>query len=129
MVRSFYIVLSGKVSIYILNKDELEGMEDDGIFDNIIQYTDKGKLDREKLGYMVTHLGKESRRGSEVTFRIESSAMSRGYCTLVGQMLEETCNFCLHKSEGCPLTPLPLTYNFLSKFSNNRFKLWSVSLF
>ncbi|XP_059149920.1 uncharacterized protein LOC131936840 isoform X2 [Physella acuta] len=52
----FYIVLHGKVTIYILNKDQLEGEEDDGNFDNIIQFTKDGALDRAKLGYCVTSL-------------------------------------------------------------------------
>ncbi|BFZ20290.1 hypothetical protein BsWGS_23329 [Bradybaena similaris] len=52
----FYIVLNGKVTIYILNKDQLEGEEDDGNFDNIIEYTKDGLLDRSKLGYCVTSL-------------------------------------------------------------------------
>lgn len=55
---SFYIVLNGKVTIYILNKDQVEGEEDDGNFDNIIEYTKDGCLDRSKLGYCVTSLGK-----------------------------------------------------------------------
>ncbi|CAL1537153.1 unnamed protein product [Lymnaea stagnalis] len=52
----FYIVLHGKVTIYILNKDQMEGEEDDGNFDNIIQYNKEGALDRAKLGYCVTSL-------------------------------------------------------------------------
>nr|KAI8748793.1 hypothetical protein BgiMline_018225 [Biomphalaria glabrata] len=52
----FYIVLHGKVTIYILNKDQMEGEIDDNNFDNIIQYTKDGNLDRVKLGYCVTSL-------------------------------------------------------------------------
>ncbi|KAH9505366.1 hypothetical protein Btru_058524 [Bulinus truncatus] len=52
----FYIVLHGKVTIYILNKDQMEGEVDDNNFDNILQYTKDGHLDRVKLGYCVTSL-------------------------------------------------------------------------
>ncbi|XP_012946512.1 cAMP-dependent protein kinase regulatory subunit, partial [Aplysia californica] len=53
----FYITLNGKVTIYILNKDQLEGEEDDGDFSHVIQYTKDGDLDRAKLGNFVTSLG------------------------------------------------------------------------
>ncbi|CAG5119628.1 unnamed protein product, partial [Candidula unifasciata] len=52
----FYIVLNGKVTIYIINKDQVDGEEEDSNFDNIIQYTKEGVLDRSKLGYCVTSL-------------------------------------------------------------------------
>ena len=58
IVFSFYITLTGQVTIYILNKDQLDGEEDDGDFSHVIQYTKAGQLDRGKLGYCVTSLGK-----------------------------------------------------------------------
>ncbi|XP_025113407.1 uncharacterized protein LOC112575645 isoform X2 [Pomacea canaliculata] len=51
----FYVVLSGKVSIYILNQDH-DDEEERAELASIVQYKD-GRLDREKLGNYVTTLG------------------------------------------------------------------------
>lgn len=53
------MVLSGKVSIYILNQDRGDE-EERAELASIVQYKD-GRLDREKLGNYVTTLGQSPR--------------------------------------------------------------------
>ncbi|XP_060068117.1 uncharacterized protein LOC132548282 [Ylistrum balloti] len=52
----FYIILDGKISIFILNKDK-DADDDDKAMEEIGKRTPEGKLDRSKLGNFVTHLG------------------------------------------------------------------------
>lgn len=55
---SFYMILGGKISIYVLNKKSEEGDETVPL-DQIGTLNEKGQLDRSKLGIFVTHLGKD----------------------------------------------------------------------
>ncbi|KAK3087967.1 hypothetical protein FSP39_012913 [Pinctada imbricata] len=53
----FYIILNGKISIYILNKERDEDGEETIPLEQIGTRDSHGKLDRAKLGNFVTHLG------------------------------------------------------------------------
>ena len=55
---SFYIILGGKISIFIINKDNAQDKsEESDAFAAIGTRTPNGTLDRSKLGNFVTHLG------------------------------------------------------------------------
>lgn len=56
---SFYMILGGKISIYILNKEKNEEGDETVPLDQIGTRNEKGQLDRSKLGTFVTYLGKE----------------------------------------------------------------------
>ncbi|XP_061184603.1 uncharacterized protein LOC133192625 [Saccostrea echinata] len=53
----FYMILGGKISIYILNKEKNEEGDETVPLDQIGTRNAKGQLDRSKLGIFVTHLG------------------------------------------------------------------------
>ena len=54
---SFYVLLSGKISIYIHNQDQGED-EELVELEDVVQHED-GKLDRSQMGNFVTSLSKQ----------------------------------------------------------------------
>lgn len=86
---SFYIILSGKISIYILNKDRDGGSgegEEKDAFAAIGALTKDGDLDRSKLGNFVTSLGKlRNTSFATVSWRKKIIQMKRrnGYVTIM----------------------------------------------
>lgn len=53
------MILGGKISIYILNKEKNEEGDETVPLDQIGTRNEKGQLDRSKLGTFVTYLGKD----------------------------------------------------------------------